>query len=266
MAEHKRIRALLGTFVEAGAQGDAAAAALHAAFAAIERAQALWSFHDRDSELSRLNAAPTRAVPVSPPTVRLLRAAITMMRRSGGLFDITVGGALVDSGALPDHGGPPPLARGRADDILVGPATACLRRPIRLTLDGVAKGFAVDMALSAMRRAGVPAGWVNAGGDARVFGDLVLPMQRREADGSLRPLGGLRNAAMATSRCGPRDPDSPAEIVAPAQTSPTPGIWTVLARFAWRADALAKVAALAPPARRQALVQELGGTLIAVDS
>lgn len=260
------MRVLLGTFVEAGAHGAQAGAAVEAAFAAIERAQALWSFHERDSELSRLNAAPGQAVPVAPSTLRLLGACRAMMRRSGGLFDITVGGTLVASGALPDHGGAPALARGSVDDILLGPGTASLRRPVRLTLDGVAKGFAIDLALSAMRRAGAPAGWVNAGGDVGVFGELTLPMQRREDDGSLRPLGGLRNAAMASSRCGPRDPAFPAEIVAPGPTAPASGIWTVLARSAWRADALAKVAALAPPERRVSLVRQLGGILVAMEA
>ena len=259
------MRVLLGSFVEAGAHGAQAAAALQAAFAAIERAQALWSFHERDSELSRLNAAPGRAVPVSPSTLRLLHACRAMMRRSSGLFDITVGGTLVASGALPDHGGAAALARGSVDDILLGAGTASLRRPVRLTLDGVAKGFAIDLALSAMRRAGAPAGWVNAGGDVGVFGELTLPMQRREDDGSLRPLGGLRNGAMASSRCGPRDADFPAEIVAPGTSPPEAGLWTVLARSAWRADALAKVAAVAAPAQRLDLVRQLGGTLVAME-
>ena len=161
--------------------------------------------------------------------------------------------------------GVPALARGSVDDILFGPGTASLRCPIRLTLDGVAKGFAIDLALSAMRRAGAPAGWVNAGGDVGVFGELTLPTQRREADGRLRPLGGLRKGAMASSRCGPRDPDFPAQIVAPSHAVPAPGMWTVLARSAWRADALAKVAAVAPPDQRVDLVRRLGGTLVAME-
>ncbi len=262
MAEVKRMRALLGTFVEAAARGADPGAAVSAAFARIEQAQALWSFQDPASELSRLNRSPGQAVPVSPATARLLRAARALTRHSGGLFDCTVGGALVAAGALPDHGGPPCLARGGAADIALGPGSATLLRPVRLTLDGIAKGYAIDLALAAMRRAGAVAGWINAGGDVGVFGDLALPMQRREQDGSLRPLGLLRDGAMASSRTGPRDADFPAHIVGPGAAAPQAGIWTVVANSAWRADGLTKVAANAPAQQRVALVSRLGGTLI----
>ncbi|MFB9245646.1 FAD:protein FMN transferase [Massilia antarctica] len=267
MADIKRMRPLLGTYVEVGTRGDSAPAATQAAFASIETAQALWSFHDRASELSRLNLAPGQAMPLSASTLRLLRGARAMMRASGGLFDCTVGGALVRSGALPDHGGTPALERGSAADIEIGADWARLRRPVRLTLDGIAKGYAVDLAVRALRRAGAEAGWVNAGGDVRVFGALVLPMHRREFDGRLVPLGGLRDAAMASSRAGHHDdmqeaPAFPAHIVAPAHGQPATGIWTVLARSAWRADALTKVAANAAPAARADLIRALGGALI----
>ncbi|MDM5177558.1 FAD:protein FMN transferase [Massilia sp. CCM 8695] len=267
MADIRRMRPLLGTYVEVGARGGAAPAAVQAAFASIETAQALWSFHDRASELSRLNLAPGQAVPLSSSTLRLLRSARAMMRASDGLFDCTVGGALVRCGALPDHGGRPALERGSAADIEIGAHWARLRRPVRLTLDGIAKGYAVDLAVRALRRAGAEAGWVNAGGDVRVFGALVLPMHRRELDGAMLPLGGLRDAAMASSRAGHHDDAQeaaafPAHIVAPPRGVPASGIWTVLARSAWRADALTKVAANAAPAARAALVRALGGALI----
>ncbi|MFP5391725.1 MAG: FAD:protein FMN transferase [Gammaproteobacteria bacterium] len=255
------MRALLGTFVEAGADG-AAGPALAAAFARIEQAQALWSFQDPDSELSRLNRAEGAAVTVSPLTCRLLRAARAMTRASAGLFDCTVGGALVAAGALPDHGGAPSLPRGHADDIVIGHNWARLARPLRITLDGIAKGFAIDLALCAMRHAGAQAGWINAGGDVAVFGERALPMARRGVDGKLEPLGGLRNAAMASSRTGAPDPDFPARMVGREGDAIAPGVWTVLARSAWRADALTKVAALAPSAERAERVRRLGGALI----
>lgn len=266
MAELRRMRPLLGTFVEVGARGSAATAAVEAAFAGIVSAQRRWSFHAADSELSRLNREPGHRVPLHGHSLRLLRLCAALMRASGQAFDCTVGGLLVRDGALPDHGGPEALPRGNADDIELGPGWASLRRPLRLTLDGIAKGFAVDLALAAMRRAGAEAGWINAGGDLRVFGDLALPVQRREMDGQLSALGSLRNAAIATSRVGPPDPSYPACIVAPTGLSPAQGTWTVLARSAWRADALAKVAATTASSERAARVQALGGWLLTTPS
>jgi FAD:protein FMN transferase len=174
---------------------------------------------------------------------------------------------LVDRGALPDHGGPAALPCGRAQDIELGVTWAWLRRPVRLTLDGIAKGYAVDLAVDAMRAHGIRGGWINAGGDVRAFGDLTLALQRRELNGTLSPLGELHDAAAATSHVPLSDAaqcvDFPAYIVARNRNSaPTPGAWTVLARTAWRADALTKVAANTPSAICGDLIRRLGGCLI----
>ena len=116
MDELRRMRPLLGTYVEVCARGPQAQAASDAAFARLEAAQAQWSFHAGDSELSRLNRRPGRRVALWPETLRLLSLARALMRRSGGAFDCTVGGTLVRQGLLPDHGGPEPLPRGVAAD------------------------------------------------------------------------------------------------------------------------------------------------------
>jgi thiamine biosynthesis lipoprotein len=52
--------------------------------------------------------------------------------------------------------------------------------------------------------AGCPAGWVNAGGDLRAFGDIDLPLQLRdEASGGVHSFGSLRDGAFATSHFSP---------------------------------------------------------------
>lgn len=257
----RRMRPQLGTFVEIGCATQAdAQAALDAAFDAIARIERRLSFHAPDSELSRLNAARGGVVALSSSSRRVLAAAVAFTRASDGLFNCTVGGELVVRGALPDHLGGDCLPVGTADDVVFdGNGGVRLARAVRVTLDGFAKGWAVDRAIAALRARGVARGWVNAGGDLRVFGDLVLPVSRREIDGRLLQLGGLRNAALATSISGaPRDPSFPGVIVGVATHS---GVWSVTARFAWRADALTKVAANAPAHARAAIVARLGGRL-----
>jgi thiamine biosynthesis lipoprotein len=136
-------------------------------------------------------------------------------------------------------------------------------RPVRITLDGIAKGYAVDCAVRALKQCRVPAAWVNAGGDIRAYGPLTLPVFRRDGDGSLRQLGGLRDAAIATSEVRTRaDARFPGTIVASEGVPVHAGTWTVLAHTAWRADALTKVAALAQPALRASLLARLGGALV----
>ncbi|KQZ44236.1 FAD:protein FMN transferase [Duganella sp. Root1480D1] len=257
----RRMRPALGTFVEAGTHAGAGLPALDAAFASLDLAQARWSFQDPGSELSRINGGDGW-VPVHDDTLRLLRLARSLMLASSGYFDFTLGGAQVQRGSLPDHGGLPALERGAAHDVELSAGAVRLRRPVRLVLDGIAKGFAVDLACSAMRRAGARSGWINAGGDIRVFGDIELPLALRGEDGGVRPCGVLRNAAFASSQvAAERDASFPADIIGPIGLAPQQGVWSVLARSAWRADALTKVAAIAPADVRGALLERLGGRL-----
>lgn len=261
----RRMRPLLGTYVEVAAAGDGrrAEAAVRSAFAAIEHIHQLASFQQRDSELSRLNASPGHWQILSRDTLRLLRLARAMTQASDHLFNCTIGGAVIERGALPNHGGTF-LPFGCAQDIEIAGGRARLARPVRITLDGIAKGYAVDCAVAALKRSGTACGWVNAGGDLRVFGDTALPVAQRRADGSTRSLGALRGAALATSRAGgDSDPDCPGLIVGgtPAEIGQV-AAFSVISRFAWRADALTKVAALAPAGQRAERVARLGGLLI----
>ena len=268
MAEIRRMRPVLGTFVEVGGHGGSGLleGAVEAAYVALQQIHDLASFQEPDSQLSRLNRQPGDFLALHPLLILMLRLADGMGRRSQGLFDCAVGGRLVREGVLPDHGGPIPVLVGGPDDLVFRGREVCLRRPIRITLDGLAKGFAVDRAIMALRAHGLSAGWVNAGGDLRVFGDVRLPIQRREANGALTELGLLHDAAMASSATclsgdGMADGRFPGRIVA-AGVVPAAAVWTVLARKAWRADALTKVAALAPAQERMALVASLGGFLV----
>jgi thiamine biosynthesis lipoprotein len=186
-----------------------------------------------------------------------------MMFASHRLFDCTVGAELVRRGALPDHLSTHRKGSGDASDMELRGNVARLRAPVQITVDGIAKGYAVDSAIASLKRRGINAGWVNAGGDLRVFGELTLPVSRRDADGNVSQLGGLREAAIATSAVG-EQPDArfPGAIVSTTGQMPHSGVWTVVARRAWRADALTKVAALAPAQDRLDTVQRLGGRLI----
>jgi thiamine biosynthesis lipoprotein len=256
----------MGTFVEIGVKVGCgyAHSVITEAFGAMERVQRLLSFQDPGSDLSKLNRSCGSEVTLHPLSARVLQLALKVTRASGGLFNCTVGGALVRQGMLPDHGGPLPLDYGVADDVHLHGQHVQLRRPVRITLDGIAKGYAVDCAVKILKRYGVAAGWVNAGGDLRVFGDMVLSVQRREINGDFTPLGGLCSAAIATSWVKPgHDSRFPGFIVAGDAGMPTQGVWSVLARSAWQADALTKVASLAPQANRADLVRQLGGRWVA---
>ncbi|MDD3610453.1 MAG: FAD:protein FMN transferase [Halothiobacillaceae bacterium] len=273
-ASLRRLRPLLGTFVEVQVEAalceDELQAAVDAAFARMSEIQERMSFHDPHSELSRINRAQASVIhEIGADTWRVLALARDIARRSDGLFDCTIGGELVREGRLPDHGfapfDPPDW---RAVELLPGHRVR-LRRSLALTLDGIAKGYAVDQAVATLRALGVDNGLINAGGDLRVFGEQALPIAVREADGSVREIGRWRDCAIASSATGlPEDEQSrfPSCIMRPGaarhpESAGPPSVWTVSAAQAWQADALTKVAALAPHTRRASLIARLGGTL-----
>ena len=99
---------MLGTFVEIQAFGTNAAEledAVEAAFLAIAHVQRLMSFHDPESEVSRMNRdACYKRVRVHPWTWRVLKSAQEFSRNTDGVFDITMAGQLVKWNYLPRHG------------------------------------------------------------------------------------------------------------------------------------------------------------------
>src|SRR6266513_4364411 len=103
--EIRRCRPMLGTFVEIQAFGTKAAEledAVEAAFLAIAHVQRLMSFHDPESEVSRMNRdACYKRVRVHPWTWRVLKSAQEFSRNTDGIFDITMAGQLVKWSYLP---------------------------------------------------------------------------------------------------------------------------------------------------------------------
>ncbi|GAP65387.1 hypothetical protein MBSD_n0676 [Mizugakiibacter sediminis] len=238
-----RARPLLGTLVEIRARGDACA--VTAAFAAVERVHALMSFHDPTSELSRLNReAARRALRVHPWTYRVLRAARRLHRLSDGAFDCSVAGASVAAGALPAPADEAPPATGMEAVELLPGFRVHYRRPLWLDLGGIAKGFAVDRAVDALRRHGATAAVVNAGGDLRVLGDepQMVAVRDPQQPQRLLPLGALADGAIATSAPYFSESGGDWSIRDPAGGSPRRyRSVSVLAPSCLRADALTKI-------------------------
>ena len=262
----------LGTYIEIGlalAPGKQADQAFAQAFARIQLIGQLMSFHQPDSELSQLNRARGQAINCHPLTHRCLSLAKAMTRASQGRFNCTLGANLVKAGVLPDqdffNGEHQPLAVGNAEDLELRGHQARLRRPVLITLDGIAKGFAVDSAIGQLKMADAKAGWINAGGDIRAFGELVLPVSLRDHLGGEHPLGGLQNAALATSTASSSQ-EVPGQLLGTQAQPLAPSTWSLMAHYAWRADALTKVAANLPvdwsTEDKQAYLAQLGGRWI----
>lgn len=149
-----------------------AVAASRAAFREIELVDALMSDYRADSELSRLNASGEARV--SEPLFEVLEAARRVWEASGGAFDVTVGPVVQQwRKARRDRARPTSdelqaaLQKVGTQHMQLGTDRMVkLCRPgMRLDLGGIAKGYACDRAVAAVRRSGCASVLVEAGGD-----------------------------------------------------------------------------------------------------
>jgi len=237
----RRAQPLLGTLVEmaiCSSDGDdvdvddgnaAGHARLDAAFDAVRAVQACLSRFEPHSDLTRFHALPCgERMTILPATQQVLRAAQTLFDATEGAFDISLGTA-------------PGGWRCSGDQLHKFDAA------VRLDLGGIGKGYAVDCAVQGLIDSGCRAGWVNAGGDLRAFGDIDLPVQlRMEASGGVRPFGTLRDGSFATSHFA-RDSRSQLAGTGVAtrtgQTGPVFAHVSVAAPLCLWADALTKIVA-----------------------
>lgn len=204
---HVRARPLLGTIVEIAATGIDSTqvhAAIDRAFSAVAQVHSLMSYQEASSEVSRINREGfARAVAVHAHTWQVLKVAQEISAASDGLFDISIAPALTRLGFLPHQHGFGRASRHanwRHVQLLPGQQVRLARR-LRIDLSGIAKGYAVDLAIRALQAAGMHAGRVNAGGDLRVFGASTQTIHVRlpHAPTQTVPLLALQQGAAATS-------------------------------------------------------------------
>ncbi len=266
-----RMRPYLGTFVKVGVSGlnlQDAIGAIDRAFVRIATVEAHMSAHNPNSDLGRLwRSVKNKAVTVHPWTFQVIAEASRFHRLSDGIFDITIGDVLEDHRLLPSwRADQRNFATGTMADIeLLHTNTLRLRRPLRLDLGGIAKGFAVDLAVETLIEAGAASGCVNAGGDFRIFGDRLEPLLLRDPGNPCRLLraGELQTGAVATSAGYFNRHRRDSRFVTPLVDGRcrTPlnlcDSITVLAASCMCADALTKVLAVDPD-RGAALLDRFG--------
>jgi thiamine biosynthesis lipoprotein len=141
-------------------------AALDAAFAELERVESVMSLYRPDSELSRLNRDGMIAKP-DPYLVEVLRHAARVSEESQGAFDVTVqplwslyaSNAMADPAAL--HA---TLGHVNWRGVKVADDGVSLAMPgMAITLNGIAQGFAADVAMRAVRAHGVEHALIDTG-------------------------------------------------------------------------------------------------------
>jgi len=241
-----RLRVGLGSLIAVEAQASTPAlaeVAIAAAFEAIATVDRTMHPHRAGSDLAALaNCEPGQRLGLHPWTWEVLQLCERLHASSAGVFD-----PCLDA------------APGRLQDVEFIPPN-CVRPHERVCVDlgGIAKGYAVDRALAALRAAGCAAGMVNAGGDLAVFGEQARLILCRTSQGTV--LFPLKDAALATSDA--QAPDRPAEhrgyYHGVRRSVLAHGYASVIAPRAVLADALTKCVLMCEPAHSQAVLERFG--------
>lgn len=247
-----------------------------------------------DSELSEINQSSGDLF-VSPLLFDLLETALAFYRETGGIFQPAILQNLEAAGyqksmnhwAVGDIGDVE--ERERAADVtvlqplkervpfeVVDRARRIIRKEdcVRLDLGGVAKGWTVDRAVELIGSLG--SGYVNAGGDLRVFGERELPwnigVEDPHAPERDLALIGIKRGAVATSstwkRRWMRGGKWMHHLMDPATGRPsdTPLVSsTVTAPTAVQADVWAKTVLLLEPEKAEQWIRDRKEHAILVD-
>ncbi|MBN2416164.1 FAD:protein FMN transferase [bacterium] len=182
-APYSHTRFLMDTIVtitvhDSGSAAVPVSEAVDRAFTVMADVEKTASAHLPESDLYRINAASFSEAVVPPELGRIIAAALAVSEKTGGAFDPTLGRVKdLWPFTTPDPA-PPDTAAVRSVLAFTGYRHLGIRgdtlstsRPgMELDLGGIAKGRAIDLAVSSLREAGISAGIVDAGGDLRIFG------------------------------------------------------------------------------------------------
>jgi FAD:protein FMN transferase len=234
----RRAQPWLGTIVEVGCINADENLMIHAcnkAFESIEAIHERFSFQSKHSELTQFNQAPVaEQLTVSSSFAELLRLCLELNLHSEGYIEPCAG----HSGCITDI------------ELNIEDHTAIKKARLILDLSGIAKGYAVDRAIDTLVACGIACGWVNAGGDLRMFGSNVPKLHLRTPNlQKMTEEIWLQNVAVASSGnylnpvVGVFNPKS--EIALNSESAAT-----VQASTCVIADALCKAALFLPSSHR----------------
>lgn len=216
----ERCKTLLGSLVEIELKGavdnDELISLSDLLFQEIERIHHLFSFHNEQSEISSLNrqalALANRSIDDNTPLIinvsedldKVLSLALELNKFTRGLYDITVAPSLILNDQLPNHLSLNMIDRkctfkfGNSSHILCKKGVVTIDKPLCIDLGGIAKGYAVDCALSK-----VPEHIycrINAGGDLAInqWKNEKIELKYNKRSSAFRTVK-MQNKALATS-------------------------------------------------------------------
>lgn len=183
----------------------------------LQEVDARMSTWKPDSEVSRFNGhLSTEAFAVSVETLEVVARAQEVSEETGGAFDITVAPLIDAWGFGAQQPQAPPSERELKAlndrvgyhrlrlDLTAGTLTK-LHPELEINLSAIAKGYAVDRVVGALRRAGVGSALVEVGGEVFALGRPAadrkwrVAIERPDGSGATQRIVELEDRALATS-------------------------------------------------------------------
>lgn len=241
----------LGADASVVLHGPGGEAALAEVLEIVRAVEGVFSLFDPGSAVSRLNR-DGRLAPVPAMLREVLEASALVHGATGGAFDPTVQAVWEGMRAGEDRRHLVGWEQVRWDDaVTLGPGQA-------LTFNGIAQGYATDLAAEALRRRGFGKALVNIG----EYRGLGGPWRLELSDPDLGPLGmrSVTDGAIATSSPGAmRLPGGMSHIIGPKGARPLWSTVSVEADSAALADALSTAFCLMPEAAIREAMARVGG-------
>lgn len=256
----KETRSLMDTTVTIQIRDDNknhAEESIDRAFDKMLQSEKLMSAYDENTQLYKLNERGFFKN-TSPELVYIIEKSQHYHDISNGAFDITAKPIidLWESKFAPDGPQKPPTDKEINDtldhvnisNVTIDATDIYMEKDMKITLGGVAKGFAVDKAIESLKEDSIEHGFVNAGGDGKYIGyregheKWRIGLQNPDKGGEYITKMNLHNMSVATSGNYERyynDSIDASHIVDPRTGKSTSKIIssTVIAKTAMDADA-----------------------------
>lgn len=200
---------LMDTMVEISATSPEknVAKTIHEAFNIMSDYNNKLSYFKVNNYIWKVNHTQAAAIKMDPDLYQMLKISKPLYIQSDSLYDLTIG-ALTDIWPIPEERIPSQQEIDQAKKQIgfyqIHFSKKELRKPplVRINLGSIAKGYIVDRAVEFLMKHNVTSGYVNAGGNIRLFGShkkevigIQHPRNKDQVIGTLV----LSNAAIATS-------------------------------------------------------------------
>jgi thiamine biosynthesis lipoprotein len=279
-------RMVMGTFVNitaVAADEETINKSFTAAFDKLTAVDEMMSDYKPESELSKVNRdAFKNPVKISDELFEVIKTALEYSKKTEGAFDITIG-PVVELWRRTEKEGKKPTekelawakARTGYEKLILDEQNRTIRFAVDgmiLDLGAIAKGYAIDLAVEAMKETGVAGGLIDVGGDIRCFGvspkfNNVWRIGMEDPTGTedLLKIMNLTDTAIATSGDYRRfvmiDDKRFSHIINPQTTKSAAELTsvTVIATTAMQADALATSVSVMGQQEGLELIESLDG-------